>query len=99
MIPNQAGQPIGTQMTALDGSPFTGLVTIWVTGDNGAQVVGVVGGGACVHEGGGYHDYLTGSDDNNFFRHIAFTFTGAGAVTRTVQVGLPYTMLRGVAGQ
>lgn len=99
MIPNLSGQPIGTQMTALDGTPFTGLVTIWVTGDNGLQVVGVVGGGACVHEGRGYHDYLTDAADNNFFRHIAFTFTGAGAVTRTVQVGLPYTMLRGVAGQ
>lgn len=99
MIPGVAGQPIGSQMTALSGAPFTGAVTVWVCGDNGLQVIGAVGGGACVHEGRGYHDYLTDAADNNFFRHIAFTFVGAGAVTRTVQVGLPYSMLRGVAGQ
>jgi hypothetical protein len=99
MIANLAGQPIGTQMTALDGSPFTGVVTVYVTGDNGVQVVGSVAGGLCVHEGLGYHSYLTSAVDTNYLRHLAFTFVGGGAVTRTVQTGLPYSLLRDLAGQ
>lgn len=100
MIANLAGQPIGCQMTkASDGSEFTGAVTVYVTGDNGTQAIGANGGGLCTHDGHGYHAYQTALADTAFSRHIAFTFVGSGAITRTIQVGLPYALMRSRAGQ
>lgn len=99
MIAATAGQPIGAQMTALDGSAFLGTTNVWITGDNGTQVLGSVAAGLCVSEGLGYQSYTTSIVDTTYLKHIAWTFVGAGAVTKTVQVGLPYTLLRGIAGQ
>lgn len=85
MKKNAAGQVIGAQLvSAADGGAFTGAVTVYVTGDGGAQAVGSVGAGACTHEGNGFHSYLPAQAETNF-DHIAFTFIGASAVPSTVQ--------------
>lgn len=86
MKKNVASQAIGCQMTTIaDGSDFTGAVVVWITGDNGSQAVGSVGSGACTHEGKGYHSYAPSQAETNY-DHIAFTFVGTGAVTKTIQV-------------
>lgn len=85
MLKNTAGQAIGAQMiAAADGSAFTGAVTVSVTGDAGAQATGSVGAGACVHEGNGFHTYAPAQAETNY-AHVAFTFTGSGAIPATVQ--------------
>lgn len=92
MQKNVAGQRIGAQLvSAVDGSAFTGAVTVRVTGDAGTQAVGSVGSGACAHEGNGYHTYAPAQAETNYDL-IAFTFTGSGAVPATVQV---YTRFAG----
>ncbi len=86
MLKNTAGQKIGAQMTKVaDGLPFTGVVTVYCTGDGGTQVIGSVGAGACVHEGNGYHTYAPSQAETNYDL-VAFTFVGTGAITVTVQV-------------
>ena len=81
---NLAGQSIGVQMiTASDGTNFTGSVSVSVTIDNGTQTAGA--GTAPAHEGNGYHSYSPTQAETNG-DHIAFTFTGTGAITATVQV-------------
>jgi hypothetical protein len=86
MRKNVASQAVGAQMVAAaDGSAFTGAVTVYVTGDNGTQAAGSVGSGACTHEGNGYHSYAPAQAETNY-DHIAFTFTGTGAIPATVQV-------------
>lgn len=86
MKKNIAGQIIGAQMVnASDGSAFTGAVTVYVTGDGGAQGLGSVGAGACTHEGNGYHTYAPAQAETNYDL-IAFTFIGTGAVPTTIQV-------------
>lgn len=87
--------------TAADGSPFTGAVTILVTGDRGTQATGSVGAGACAHEGNGFHTYAPAQAETNY-DHIGFTFTGTGAISVTVQVftvaGDAFTRLGAPAG-
>ena len=86
MRANVASQWIGAQMvSATDGSAFTGSVTVYVTGNNGTQAAGGTGSGACTHEGGGYHSYVPTQAETNY-THIAFTFTGSGAIPVTIQV-------------
>jgi hypothetical protein len=86
MKKNTAGQRIGVQMTsAADGSNFTGATTVFVTGDAGTQAIGTVGAGVCTHEGLGYHTYTPSQAETNFDL-IAFTFTGAGAITASIQL-------------
>lgn len=86
MKKNVASQVIGVQMvSATDGSAFTGVVTVAVTGDGGTQATGSVGSGACTHEGNGFHTYAPAQAETNY-DHIAFTFTGTGAIPATVQV-------------
>jgi hypothetical protein len=83
MKKNVAGQKIGAQIiTASDGSAFTGSVTVYVTGDGGTQGAG---SGTVTHEGNGYHGYAPTQAETNY-DHIAFTFTGTGAVSATIQV-------------
>lgn len=85
MKKNVASQVIGAQMvTAADGTAFTGSVTAYVTGDGGTQAVGSVGSGACTHEGNGFHTYAPAQEETNY-DHVAFTFTGAGAIPVTIQ--------------
>lgn len=84
MKKNVASQSIGAQMiTASDGSNFTGTVTVVITIDNGTQSAS--GGTAPAHEGNGYHSYRPTQAETNG-DHIAFTFTGTGAITTTVQL-------------
>ncbi len=86
MKKNVAGQKIGGQMcSAADGSAFTGAVTVYVTGDAGAQAVGSVGAGACTHEGNGYHTYAPAQAETNYDL-IGFTFIGSGAIPATIQL-------------
>jgi hypothetical protein len=86
VIKNTAGQKVGAQMvSASDGSAFTGSVTVAVTVDAGTQATGSVGSGACTHEGNGFHTYAPSQAETNG-DHVAFTFTGSGAVPVTVQV-------------
>lgn len=83
MKKNTTGQVIGVQMiSATDGSAFTGTVTAYVTGDGGTQNAG---SGTVTHKGNGYHSYAPTQAETNY-DHIAFTFTGSGAVPVTVQV-------------
>lgn len=102
MIKNTSGQRVGVQMvTAADGSAFTGSVTVAVTVDAGTQATGSVGSGACTHEGNGYHTYAPAQAETNGDL-VAYTFTGSGAIPRTVQVytraGDPFTRLGAPAG-
>lgn len=86
MRKNVASQVVGAQMvSATDGSAFTGSVTVAVTGDGGTQATGSVGSGACTHEGNGFHTYAPAQAETNY-DHVAFTFTGTGAVPVTVQI-------------
>ena len=82
MKQNVASQIIGVQMvSATDGSAFTGAVSASVTVDGGVQGAG---GGTVTHEGNGFHTYtITQAETNG--AHVAVTFTGTGAVPRTVQ--------------
>lgn len=102
MLLNTASQSIGAQMvTAADGTAFTGAVTVAVTIDSGTQATGTVGSGACTHEGNGYHSYRPSQAETNG-AHIAYTFTGTGAIPATVQVftvaGDAFTRLGAPAG-
>jgi len=84
MKKNVASQSIGAQMiTTADGTIFTGAVSVLYTIDNGTQTSG--GGTAPAHEGNGFHSYTPLQAETNG-DHIAFTFTGTGAITSTVQV-------------
>lgn len=83
MKKNVASQSVGAQMiTAADGTAFTGTVSVLVTKDNGVQAAGT--GTAPAHEGSGYHSYTPVQAETNA-DHLAFTFTGTGAVPVTVQ--------------
>ncbi len=84
MIKNRAGQKIGAQMVATDGTAFTGAVTVYITGDAGTQAIGSVGSGACTHEGNGYHTYSPSQAETNY-NLIGATFIGTGAVPATPQ--------------
>ena len=84
MKKNVSSQSIGAEMiTAADGTAFTGAVSVFYTIDNGTQTAG--GGTAPAHEGNGYHSYTPLQAETNG-DHIAFTFTGTGAIPTTVQV-------------
>lgn len=86
MKKNTSGQIVGCQMvSATDGSAFTSSVTVAVTGDGGTQATGSVGSGACTHEGNGFHTYAPAQAETNY-DHVAFTFTGTGAIPATVQI-------------
>lgn len=83
---NVASQVVGAQMvSATDGSAFTGEVTCSVTGDGGTQATGSVGSGACTHQGNGFHTYTPSQAETNY-AHVAYTFTGSGAIPVTVQI-------------
>ena len=98
MKKNVAGQFIGAQMLNIaDGLIFTGIVKVYITGDNGSQTLGSVGSGICANKGNGYYSYTPSQAESNF-NHAAFTFTGTGAITATPQVytGFPQSVDNGV---
>lgn len=82
MLKNTAGQFVGVQMlTAADGTVFTGAVTCNYTIDAGTQTAGAT----VTHEGNGYHSMPVSAALSNG-DHVAYTFTGTGAIAATVQV-------------
>ncbi len=103
MKKNVASQVIGAQMvSATDGSAFTGTAAVVITIDGGTQSAS--GGTGPTHEGGGFHSYLPTQAETNG-DHVAFTFTGSGAVPVTIQIyttfpqtGDNYTRLGAPAG-
>lgn len=96
MKKNVASQVAGVQMTTIaDGTPFTGTVTVYITGDNGSQTIGSVGSGICTHKGKGYHVYLPSQGETNY-DHVAFTYEGTGAFTISVQE-YPTTIIADIA--
>lgn len=83
MFKNVSGQTIGAQMvSATDGSAFTGTVSCAITKDGGTQGAAA---GSVTHEGGGYHSLAPTQADTNA-DHLAFTFSGTGAIPVTIQV-------------
>lgn len=85
MLKNTAGQIVGAQMTNVaDGLPFTGVVSVYVTGNGGVQAIGSVAAGVCTHEGRGFHSYTPAQAETNY-DHVAWTFEGTGAIRVTVQ--------------
>jgi hypothetical protein len=85
MKKNAAGQVVGIKMIALDGSAFTGAVTIYITGNNGSRTIGSVGSGICTHKGGGDHTYAPAQSETNY-DHVLFSFEGAGAVPAGINI-------------
>jgi hypothetical protein len=84
MKKNVAGQIIGVQMvSSSDGSAFTSTVTLNITKDGGTQTAS--GGTGPTHEGNGFYTYAPTQAETNA-NHIGFTFTGTGAIPKTVQV-------------
>jgi hypothetical protein len=86
MKKNVASQKIGAEMvSSLDGTNFSGTVTVYVTGDAGTQSLGATASGVCTNKGNGYYTYAPSQAETNYDL-IAFTFTGTNAVSSTVQV-------------
>jgi hypothetical protein len=86
MVINQPNQVIGAQMVdASTGLDYVGVVTVYVTVDGGVQAIGSVGAGICTAEGHGYYTYRPSQAETNGAL-IAFTFTGLGAVSASIQV-------------
>ena len=88
MRKNVAGQTISVNMaTASDGSVFAGAVTCYVNVDGAGQVAGQGASpqGSCNYMGNGEHQYTPTQGETNG-EHIAFTFTGSGAVAVTINV-------------
>jgi hypothetical protein len=86
MKKNVASQSVSAQVnSATDGSPFTGSVTVSVTGDNGTRATGSVGSGACTHEGGGLHSYAPAQAETNY-DYVVFQFAGTGAITSAIHI-------------
>lgn len=85
MIKNTASQVIGAQViNASTGAAFASTVTVYVTGDGGTQTLGGTGSGVCTDEGNGFFSYVPTQAETNY-AHVAFTFTGTGAIPVTVQ--------------
>lgn len=92
MKKNVTGQSVGVEMiSATDGSAFAGSVSVFVSVDSGSQVAG--SGVSPAHKGNGYHSYSPAQAETNG-DHVAFTFTGTGAIPATVQVytGFPQSV-------
>ena len=84
MKKNVASQLIGVQMTtAADGTDFAGAVTCTIAKDGAAPVAS--GGTGPTLQATGYYEYNPTQAETNY-DHIAFHFTGTGAITATVQV-------------
>lgn len=87
MKKNVASQIIGVEMvSSATGAAYASAVTAYVCGDGGSQLPG---GGTVTAVGNGYYKYAPTQAETNY-DHIAFTFTGTGAVPVTVQVYTDY---------
>lgn len=80
MLRNVAEQPVRAQLINLStGLPFSGTVTVYVTGDDAGQILGTVGSGEATAEGNGLFTYLP-SDAETDFDQVSYTFVGDGAI-------------------
>lgn len=68
----------------LAGAAFTGVVTVYVTIDSGAQTIGSVGSGIATLKGNGLYQYLPALAETNG-ADVEFTFVGAGAAPASKQ--------------
>lgn len=84
MIRNQAGQTVNCEVIGLAGAPFTGTVTVYVTIDAGAQVIGSVGSGLATLKGNGLYQYLPAQAETNG-ADVEYTFIGSGAAPASKQ--------------
>lgn len=85
MKKNVAGQNVGAQILALDGSAFAGDVDVYVTLDAGTQTIGSVGSGAATSEGNGLYTYAPSQGETNG-DHVVFTFVPDGAPPVSIQM-------------
>ena len=104
MKKNTASQFVNCEVLNLDGSDFSGTVTVYVTGDNGSQTLGSVGSGVATSKGRGLFQYAPAQAETNYDT-IAFTFIGSGAAsasrhydTTFPQTGDAFTRLGAPAG-
>lgn len=72
-------------VTASTGAAFVGTVTVFVNGDETGQVIGQNNSGLCVSDGNGSFHYVPTVAETNYAK-VAFTFTGTGAVDRTISI-------------
>jgi hypothetical protein len=78
-----AGQVCGAQVNRVDtGDAFGGLVTVFVTGDAGSEVLGT---GTVTLKGHGYYTYEPTAAETDF-GIIAYSFIGVGAIGAAIQV-------------
>lgn len=89
MIRNVAGQTIGSQMIDTSGAAFGGVVSVFVTGDNGAQAAAVNNGGNATAKGNGLYTYPPSQGETNY-TFVEYTFISPGAVPQTVHVYTQY---------
>lgn len=86
MIRNAPGQSVSVEVIdATTGGAFAGVVTVYVTGDAGTQAIGATGSGLCTAEGNGLYSYQPTQAETDYGL-VAFTFTGTGAIPKTLQV-------------
>lgn len=84
MIRNITGQPVGCNVLKADGTDFSGAVTVYIDGDQNAQVQGAVGAGAAIFKGNGAFLYVPSADETNF-AHVDYIFKpAAGGITAAV---------------
>lgn len=95
MKKNVAGQCISAHILDLEGAPFSGTVTVYVTGDNGSQVIGTTASGVAVSKGNGLYTYSPSAAETNF-NHVIFTFVGTGAVSQSPQTYPVNNTLHGI---
>lgn len=85
IVRNRANQNISAELiNATTGADFAGAVTVYITIDNGSQAIGTVSSGICAANGNGTYTYQPSRAETNG-EHIAFTFTGLGAIPVTIQ--------------
>lgn len=85
MIRATAGQIAEAGVTnAGTGAAFAGTVTVYVTLDNGTQVIGTVGSGLATAKGNGLFQYYPSAAETDAAL-CSFTFTGTGAVNGYAQ--------------
>jgi len=86
MKKNVAGQIVGAQVTATNGTEYSGAVRVYYTLDGvPPQTLGSVGSGVCTHQGRGYHTYAPTQAETNGTL-VSYNFSGTGAITTSVHI-------------
>lgn len=86
MIRNQPNQPQGANLVYVaNGADFAGVVTVYVKGDTGAEVIGTVNAGIATAKGRGLYEYVPSAAETDF-GHVDYIFTGPLALTAGVHI-------------